>query len=208
MHVTIIKAGHGFSQMHGWKMTGAKSRWSTNNDPFAWSFNEGALFGRGQNGLPTPALTNDQQAQLYTSVSLTHPEDFDFCCESAIILDSLIGHEEDAALVRRTSLTVWRPSRSTALHNSVYGESEGVVVDSAFKMAFSLLQHYDRKGLVAEATEVAKLLSKIATCSESKGLPAKKNRAARLSYSGWLATVVKSANLLCAKYGTELSPAK
>lgn len=190
--------------MYGWKMTPAKSRWSKNNEQFAWNLNDGSLFGRADNGLPSPALSDEQQAHLYKTIALTHCEDLDFCCESATILDGLKDKADDAALIRSASLRLWRPTCATALHNSTYGEGDGIVIDSAFKMALSLLQHYDQKQMTAEATETAHLLTRIAACDVSKGVPSKKGRAARLSYTGWLTTMAKSAKTLCSKYGVEL----
>ncbi len=190
--------------MYGWKMTPAKSRWSRNSEQFAWNLNDGASFGRVENGLPSPALTDDQKAQLYKSVALTHPEDFDFCCESAVILDGLKDCADDAALIRRDSLRLWKPTRATALQNSVYGEIDGIAIDSAFKMALTLLQYYDQRGMVADATETARLLWRITFCDVSKGARAKTGRAARLSYIGWLRAMLESARTLCLKYGVEL----
>jgi hypothetical protein len=187
--------------MQGWKNSPANGRWSKDNEGFFWNLGYEAVqdvqvFG----GLPAVELTDDQQCSLHKTVSLQHPEDLDFCCESAEIIESMAGKEDDAALIREHSLKRWAPDRAIASANSIHGTVGGYAIDSAFKMVVALLSHYDRNGNAQRAGELARLAAEVLLCEQSKGGAMK--RAADMDA---LRVLFRSAQALCAKYEVSLT---
>jgi hypothetical protein len=187
--------------MQGWKNSPANGRWSKNNEGFYWNpgneaVQEVQVFG----ALPGVELTDDQQCSLHKTVSLQHPEDMDFCCESAEIIEKMAGKEDDAALIREQSLKRWTPDGSIASNNSIHGTVDTYAIDSAFKMAVALLSHYDRNSNTQKATELAKVVSAVLLCEQSKGGAMK-----RAADANALRVLFRSAQALCAKYEVSLT---